>query len=94
MRGTARRPYPGPARSPAPHDVNVGCGARPLSSTLEDMFTSVPDLAAAAAERQRALLDDAATFRLARQARKARRRWRVRPAAPGQGGEQRFPRSA
>ena len=43
------------------------------------MFTSVPDVViAAAADHRRELLDDAAQHRLARLARRARRRARVR----------------
>jgi hypothetical protein len=59
------------------------------------MFTSVPDATIAAAERRRALLADAANYRLARLARLARRRRRVEAdhARTGQQVE-RLPRPA
>ena len=56
------------------------------------MFTSVPDVVIAAADRRRELLDDAAQYRLARLARRARRR-AARAAARDRAAEP-LPRSA
>jgi hypothetical protein len=57
------------------------------------MFTSVPDIAIAAADRRRALLAEAAAFRLARQVARTRSARRGQPAAEVQPPE-RLPRSA
>jgi hypothetical protein len=61
------------------------------------VFTSVPDVTILAADRRRELLDEAAAFRLGREARlarQARRRSRRDRSATAPAAEHRVPRSA
>jgi len=58
------------------------------------MFTSVPDLTILAADHRRELLDEAAAFRLGREARRARRRSRRDRSATVPAAEHRVPQSA